>query len=514
MMSSALLKLFRSTGSYLLAISRHSIFRPHSVRGISIPKTDHERAAAARDLLKAAFGERVITADDPTSRPMVALTTPWSTTCHLPSAAYFQPVSAAEVSTALSIITKTQCKFAVRATGHNPNPGFSSTREDGVIIDLQLLNDKSFDPETGIASLGAGNTWGEVYTWLEGKGRSVMGGRYEEIGVAGFVLGGGMPGFVNLRGMGCDQVRGFEVVLGDGHTVHCSAEVRPDLYRALKGGGSNFGVVTTFYLQTYPLLKTQYTVSLYKPDDYTNIIEASVAAHKEMETDAQAAYFTNVHRDFVAIGQLYADTPEEEPKVFEPFRKLESMMAPVVPKTNGTLSTLAQAIGHRPPKGKRTIFTISTKVDKDLYLAIHQIWQDITATLPPSSDGTDLHYTIQPVTASAARAGRDNGTGGNALGLQEVSQNWCVFTLEYARDGDDAVHQAAMDRLYEQVKKAAEERGLLLDFVCPTFADKRQDVLRGFGEENVGLIKEVAAKYDGEGLFQKLQYGGFLVRDL
>lgn len=71
-----------------------------------------------------------------------------------------------------------------------------------------------------------------------------------------------------------------------------------------------------------------------------------------------------------------------------------------------------------------------------------------------------------------------------------------------------------MDRLYEQVKAAAEERSLLLDFVCPTFADKRQDVLRGFGEENVGLIKEVAAKYDGEGVFQKLQYGGFLVRDL
>ena len=221
-----------------------------------------------------------------------------------------------------------------------------------MIIDLHRLDTKSFDEETGIASVGAGNTWGEVYTWLEGKGRSVMGGRYEEIGVAGFCLGGGMPGFVNLRGMGCDQVRGFEVVLGDGTAVYCSVDVRPDLYRALKGGGSNFGVVTRFDLQTYPLLKTQYTVSLYKPDDYENIIKASVDAHKEMEKDDKAAYFTNVHRDFVAIGQLYADTPKEEPKVFEPFRKLESLMQPVVPKTDGTLSTLAQAIGHRPPKGK------------------------------------------------------------------------------------------------------------------------------------------------------------------
>ncbi|KAK3347358.1 hypothetical protein B0H65DRAFT_460286 [Neurospora tetraspora] len=341
-----------------------------------------------------------------------------------------------------------------------------------------------------------------------------MGGRYEEIGVAGFVLGGGMPGFVNLRGMGCDQVRGFEVVLGNGQVVYCSAEIRPDLYRALKGGGSNFGVVTRFDLQTYPLLKTQYTVSLYKTEDYASIIEASVAAHKEMETDPKAAYFTNFHRDFIAIGQLYADTPKGEPKAFEPFRKLESMMAPVVPKTDGTLSTLAQAIGHRPPKGKRVIFTISTKVDTDLYLAIHKTWQDVTATLPPSTEGTDLHYTIQPVTSSAARAGRDNGTGGNALGLEEVSQNWYVFTLEYPRNGDDAVHQAAMDSIYEQVRKTAEERGLLLDFVCPTFADKRQHVLRGFGEENVALIKEVAGKYDGEEVFQKLQYGGFLVRDL
>ncbi|KAK3951398.1 hypothetical protein QBC32DRAFT_344164 [Pseudoneurospora amorphoporcata] len=510
---SALLKLFRSTETHFLSATKHSLFLRRSST-MSVPKTDLERAAAARDLLKSTFGQRVTTFDDAASGPYVALRAPWSTTCHTRSAAYFQPVSPAEVSTALSIITKTQSKFAVRATGHNPNPGFSSTHEDGVIIDLHRLDTKSFDEETGIASVGAGNTWGEVYTWLEGKGRSVMGGRYEEIGVAGFCLGGGMPGFVNLRGMGCDQVRGFEVVLGDGNTVYCSAHVRPDLYRALKGGGSNFGVVTRFDLQTYPLLKTQYTVSLYKPDDYANIIRASVDAHKEMEHDPKAAYFTNVHRDFVAIGQLYADTPKEEPKVFEPFKKLDSMLAPVVPKTDGTLSTLAQAIGHRPPKGKRVIFTISTKVDQDLYLAIHNIWQDVTATLPSSADGTDLHYTIQPVTAAAARAGRDNGTGGNALGLKEVSQNWYVFTLEYPKNGHDSVHRTAMDSIYEQVKKTAEDKGLLLDFVCPTFADKRQDVLRGFGEENVGMIKEVAAKYDGHGVFQKLQYGGFLVRDL
>ena len=120
------------------------------------------------------------------------------------------------------------------------------------------------------------------------------------------------------------------------------------------------------------------------------------------------------------------------------------------------------------------------------------------------------------MTASAARAGRNNGTGigGNVLGIEEVSQNWFVFTLEYRRNGDDSVHKPAMDTLYEQVKKAAKDRGLLLDFVCPTFADKRQDVLRGFGEENVELIKAVAGKYDAEGVFQKLQYGGFLVRDL
>lgn len=162
------------------------------------------------------------------------------------------------------------------------------------------------------------------------------------------------------------------------------------------------------------------------------------------------------------------------------------------------------------PSNRRVIFTISTKVDRDLYLAVHKIWQEVTTNLPSSAEGTDLHYTIQPVTADAARAGK----GDNVLGLQEVSQNWYVFTLEYPRNGDDAVHQAAMDSIYEQVKKAAEEKGLLLDFVCPTFADKRQNVLRGFGEENVALIKEVAGKYDEEGVFQKLQYGGFLVRDL
>lgn len=117
---------------------------------------------------------------------------PWSQACWQPAAAYVQLASVADVSRALAIVTQTQSPFAVRSTGHNPNPGFSSVGESGVVLDIRPLQSKSLD-EDGTARCGAGCTWGEVYSWLEEQKRSAIGGRDPNVGLAGFLLGGECP---------------------------------------------------------------------------------------------------------------------------------------------------------------------------------------------------------------------------------------------------------------------------------------------------------------------------------
>jgi hypothetical protein len=104
--------------------------------------------------------------------------------------------------------------------------------------------------------------------------------------------------------------------------------------------------VTRFDLETHPLINVQYTINLYNPEDYVEIIKATIAVQEAMENDPKIGLFTNFNQGFVAVGLLYGDTPAERPQAFEPFYNLTSLMSTVLPTTNGTLLSLAQAMGH------------------------------------------------------------------------------------------------------------------------------------------------------------------------
>lgn len=88
-----------------------------------------------------------------------------------------------------------------------------------------------------------------------------------------------------------------------------------------------------------------------------------------------------------------------------------------------------------------------------------------------------------------------------------------MFTAEWPKDlSNGATVVEAHDELVRGVEKLAREQGQLLDYLCPSFARASQKVIGSFGEDNLKKMKEVAAKYDPEGVFQKLQNDGFLLR--
>jgi hypothetical protein len=89
-----------------------------------------------------------------------------------------------------------------------------------------------------------------------------------------------------------------------------------------------------------------------------------------------------------------------------------------------------------------------------------------------------------------------------------------AFTAEWPQDlPGGKIIEEAHDELLQGVEKIAGAKGLLLDFLCPSFAGASQNVLRGFGEENLQNLRNIASKYDPEGVFQKLQNDGFLLRN-
>jgi FAD/FMN-containing dehydrogenase len=121
-----------------------------------------------------------------------------------------------------------------------------------VTIDLSNLTELHVSSDQSYISIDPGNRWNDVYTKLESVGLGTSGGRVSTVGVGGLVTGGGISFFSRERGLVCDNVQSFEVVLGDGRIVEASQQENSDLYQALKGGSGNFGIVTRIDMTTFP----------------------------------------------------------------------------------------------------------------------------------------------------------------------------------------------------------------------------------------------------------------------
>lgn len=100
------------------------------------------------------------------------------------------PSSVEDVAEAIRIIHVFNVTFAVRAGGHSPNPGWSSVGQEGLLLDLQLMNEITLPTNNTIVSVGPGARWGAVQDVLQDYGATVVGGRISDVGVSGLLLGG------------------------------------------------------------------------------------------------------------------------------------------------------------------------------------------------------------------------------------------------------------------------------------------------------------------------------------
>ncbi len=139
--------------------------------------------------------------------------------------------------------------IAVRGGGHN-GAGLG-TCDDGVVIDLSRMKDVSVNPQARTVRVGGGCTWGEVDGATNQHGLATPSGIISTTGVGGLTLGGGIGHLTRKCGLTIDNLLEAEMVLANGQKVTASADENPDPYWAIRGGGGNFGVVTSFLFQLH-----------------------------------------------------------------------------------------------------------------------------------------------------------------------------------------------------------------------------------------------------------------------
>lgn len=240
----------------------------------------------------------------------------WSNAQHMSPWALLRPQNAKEVSTAIKALVKTKtCKFAVRSGGHIAWEGGSNI-EDGIVIDLGAMDSVTYDAETKVASIQPGSRWTDAYAKLNEFGVVVAGGRDGDVGIGGYTLGGGKSWYIARYGWACDQVVNYEVVTASGCIIKANAKEHADLFRVLKGGGSNYGIVTRFDFETIPETKVWGGMRVMSKDSTDEQIEALTSFTSNIRDDIYSSYVALWNYEPIGgdifVTTMVANTKDEE----------------------------------------------------------------------------------------------------------------------------------------------------------------------------------------------------------
>jgi FAD/FMN-containing dehydrogenase len=157
----------------------------------------------------------------------------------------------ADVIAAVTFARTHHLLLAIRGGGHN-GPGLG-TCDGGIVIDLSLMNGVRVDPTAQTVRVEGGATWGDVDHATHAFGMATPSGIISTTGVGGLTLGGGIGHLTRKCGLAIDNLLEVDMVLADGSFVTASPDRHPDLFWAVRGGGGNFGVVTSFLFRLHPI---------------------------------------------------------------------------------------------------------------------------------------------------------------------------------------------------------------------------------------------------------------------
>ncbi|KFH48316.1 Bifunctional solanapyrone synthase-like protein [Hapsidospora chrysogenum ATCC 11550] len=425
----------------------------------------------------------------------------------------FTPRSAAHVSLAVLTARVVKCEFAVKSGGHAAFAGASSA-QDGLTIDLIHLTNIEVSSNKKKTTVGAGNVWYDVYSDLTPQGLTVVGGRVSAIGVGGLTLGGGLSFVSNRHGWACDNVDAYEVVFADGSIRKVTKNAYSDLYWALRGGGNNFGIVTSFDLATYAQGDFWAGVQTFFYTDETSAAINDAFYHLGLRSSEDpyaqvimAYAYAQVIDSFVIASDLQYSKPVVNPPILQNFTSIPGAIADTMRITD--LPGLTVEFNDTNPGGfRQSYWTLTVGNDADLMGEMVAIYKDEVEGIK-DAPGIVPSAVFQLITEDMITHMSKNG--GNPLGLQSQQGplNLLNIAISWSNAADDARILAAAQRMVDRSRAAAQARGLDHPFLYQNYASQFQDVFASYGSANLARLRQISKKYDPTKVWQKLQKGYF-----
>ncbi|EPS27469.1 hypothetical protein PDE_02412 [Penicillium oxalicum 114-2] len=415
---------------------------------------------------------------------------------------FFLPTDASHVSHAVRLIAGGSCPFAVKSGGHASFEGASSAAE-GITISLAKLDSVNLTDKKSIAQIGAGNRWHRVFEELEKYNVTVPGGRTGSVGVGGLTLGGGIS-FLSGRYGGT-----IKAVLADGSIVDVNMTSNPDLYWALRGGGSDFAIVTRFDMYSHPQGTMWGGVRNYTIDQVDSILDAYVDFGLQASKNPSTYQITTIYYTGGAhhlTVDLYNTEPIPNPSIF---KALDRSSAYADTTGINWISNISHSNAKNQPDGHRgTYWTATYKLDREFAEIVAKTFMEETSHLG-NMEGLEARCIMQVITTNMFPHMEKNG--GNPLGISTRKHPLMLLNPVFRwnnRVDDMRIMQAATN-FVNRLNARATELGLEEPYLYMNYASQFQDVLHSYGPANLKRLQIVAEKYDPQGVFRTLKPGYF-----
>ena len=408
----------------------------------------------------------------------------------------------------------------------------------GVTIDLSKFNSINLDTKMEITAIGGGAKWGDVYKVLNPRGYAVAGGQGSNVGVGGMTIGGGLSFYSARYGFTCDNVQNFEIVLANGTITNANAQQNPDLFKALKGGSGNFGIVTCFSFYTFKTGPLWGGIAVYPFTSIKKFYQPTVdfTVNNAKNPDAQyiISWTNNATANTTAITNAYAytgnatakpyylstDPPSNHPKPYP------SPLAEFEPSKVGTPSLNTLRITslydltyelNGPNNTRILISNTAFRADVATLAHVDGIAQEVLR--PYMENPKKAPYVLGQVLYEVLpRVYTDHSIqrGGNVLGLDRVKNDSIILDLLFQwtdASKDKDILNLANTVITKVVEYTKSVPGAFRDFQYLGEANPDQDPIGSYGPGNVKFLKKVSREYDPGQVFQNLVPGAFTLRD-